>query len=132
MALVAGMAGIRTATMYLSAEQVGKRTQQNNRWVLSGCLLYSILASTAIGISLYIFAPIIAEKWIGNPQTFTALRLISLLLPINCLTGVMVGYFTGVSRIGTLAVVEIAEQAFTMVWLRSQNKLLPWCAPWFF
>lgn len=115
MALVAGMAGIRTATMYLSAEQVGKRTQQNNRWVLSGCLLYSILASTAIGISLYIFAPIIAEKWIGNPQTFTALRLISLLLPINCLTGVMVGYFTGVSRIGTLAVVEIAEQAFTMV-----------------
>ena len=114
MALVAGMAGIRTATMYLAAEQVGKRTQQNNRWVLSSCLLYSILASTAIGICLYISAPQIGEKWIGNPQTLTALRLISLLLPINCLTGVMVGYFTGVNRIGTLAAVEIMEQAFTM------------------
>ena len=42
MALVAGTAGIRTATMYLSAEQVGRKTTQNNRWVLSNCLMYSI------------------------------------------------------------------------------------------
>lgn len=115
MALVAGTAGIRTATMYLSAEQVGRKTTQNNRWVLSNCLMYSILISTAIGLSLYIFAPMIADQWIGNSKAATALQLIGLLLPVNCLTGVMVGYFTGVNRIGTLAIVEIAEQAFSML-----------------
>ena len=52
MALVAGMAGIRTATMYLTAEEIGKKRPQNLTWVLSGCLLYSILCSTAIAAAI--------------------------------------------------------------------------------
>ena len=37
LALVAGMAGIRTATMYLTAEDLGRKQPENTRWVLSGC-----------------------------------------------------------------------------------------------
>lgn len=115
MALVAGIAGIRTATMYLTAEEIGKKRPKNLVWVLSGCILYSIICSVAIGAAIYVFAPIIARNWIGNPETVPALRLFAAFLPVNCLTGVLVGYFTGANRIGTLAAVEVAEQICTMV-----------------
>ena len=115
MSLVAGMAGIRTATMYLTAEQIGKKQPQNITWVLSGCVLYSMLCSAAVGGAVYIFAPVIAQNWIGNPDTVSSLRLFAAFLPVNCLTGVMVGYFTGANRIGTLAAVEVAEQFCCMV-----------------
>ena len=91
MALVAGMAGIRTATMYLTAEESGRRKPENLIWVLSGSVLYSILCSVAVGAAIYAFAPFLAEKWIGNIHTVDSLRLFAMFLPINCLTGVMVG-----------------------------------------
>ena len=115
MAMVAGTAGIRTATMYLTAEELGRGRPKNVTWVLSGCVLYSLLCSTAVAAVVYIFAPFIASQWIGRAEIQDAVRLFSLFLPVNCLTGVMVGYFTGASRIGTLAAVEVAEQLCSMV-----------------
>ena len=56
MAMVAGMAGIRTATMYLTAEQIGRKKPEGILWVLSGCTGYSIVASTTVAIGVYIFA----------------------------------------------------------------------------
>ena len=114
MTLVAGMAGIRTATMYLTAEEMGKRRPGNVTWVLSGCILYSIIISSVIAAAVYSFAPFLAEHWIGNRKTVDSLRLLAAFLPVNCLTGVMVGYFTGAGRIRTLAAVEVAEQLCTM------------------
>ena len=115
MALVAGMAGIRTATMYLTAEEIGRKRPHNITWVLSGCTLYSIAISAFIAGGVYYFAPLIADNWIGNADTVSAIRLYAAFLPVNCLTGVMVGYFTGANRIGTLAAVEVAEQIVAMV-----------------
>ncbi len=115
MATVAGMAGVRTATMYLTAEELGKNRPQNAKWVLSGCIRYSILCSGAVAVGVYHFAPEIAALWIRRPETLPAIRLFALFLPVNCLTGVMVGHFTGANRIGTLAAVEVAEQLCSMV-----------------
>lgn len=115
MAMVAGMAGIRTATMYLTAEELGKNRPGGIPWVLSGCILYSIVCSAAVGAAVYYFAPIIAEKWIGQIEVVDSIRLFALFLPVNCLTGVMVGYFTGANRIRMLAAVEVAEQACVML-----------------
>ena len=39
LAMVAGIGGIRTATMYLTAEELGKKRPQNVTWVLSACFL---------------------------------------------------------------------------------------------
>ncbi len=115
MAMVAGMAGIRTATMYLTAEELGKSKPKNVTWVLSGCFLYSILCSGTVALLIYGFAPFIAEHWIGDLQTIPALRLFASFLPCTCLCGVMTGYFTAANRIGTLAAVEVAEQLCSMV-----------------
>ena len=110
LAMTAGMGGIRTATMYLTAEELGKKRPQNVTWVLSGCFLYSILCSGAIGVALYFAAPFLAEHWVGDLQIISSLRLFALFLPLVCLCGCMTGYFTAAGRIGTLAAVEICEQ----------------------
>ncbi len=114
LAMTAGMAGIRTATMYLTAEELGKKRPGKVTWVLSGCCLYSILCSGVISLGLYIFAPTLARVWIGDIQTVGAIRLFACFLPVSCLCGVMTGYFTAANRIGTLATVEVAEQALSM------------------
>jgi len=114
LALTAGMAGARTATMYLTAGELGRKKPQNVCHVLSGCFLYSILFSGAVSIALYIFAPFLAENWIGNIETVSAIRLFSFTVPVSCLCGVMTGYFTAANRIGTLAAVEVAEQLVSM------------------
>lgn len=122
LAMTAGMAGIRTAAMYLSAEELGKKRPQNIRWVLRGCYVYSLLCSGLVALLLYFAAPFIAQNWIGNIRTVGAIRLFSLNLPIVCLCGCMTGYFTAANRIGTLAIVEIFEQlcymVFTMLMLQ--------------
>lgn len=115
LALTAGMAGIRTATMYLTAGELGRKKPQNVCHMLSGCLLYSILFSGTVSIILYVSAPFLAEHWIGNSQTINAIRLFSFSVPVSCLCGVMTGYFTAANRIGTLATVEVAEQLVSMV-----------------
>lgn len=114
MAMVAGMAGIRTATMYLTAEEIGKNRSSSITGVLSACILYSLVFSISVSVLLYSLAPWLAENWIDNPNTTDGLRLFSFFLPVNCLCGVLVGYFTGANRITTLAAVEIAEQLCSM------------------
>ena len=114
MAMVAGMGGIRTATMYLTAEELGRGRSRNITWVLSACFLYSILFSGTVAVLLYRFAPWVAQNWIGNVRTTEALRLFAAFLPVVCLCGVMTGYFTAAQRIGTLAAVEVAEQVCSM------------------
>jgi len=114
LAMVAGIGGIRTATMYLTAEELGKKRPQNVVWVLSGCFLYSILFSGSIAYLLYSLSPWIAENWIGDLRTVGSLQLYAAFLPVSCLCAVMTGYFTAANRIGTLAAVEVAEQALSM------------------
>ncbi len=115
MALTAGIAGIRTATMYLAAGELGRKQPENIAHVLSGCCLYSIVCAGTVGLALYILAPQIAGSWIGDIQSITAIRIVACFLPVNCLCGVMVGYFTAANRIGTLAAVEVLEQIISIV-----------------
>ena len=108
------VAGIRTGAMYLTAEELGKKRPGNVRHVLSGCFTYSILINSAISISLYIAAPYIAEYWVGNVRTLSALRLFSAFIPVSCLCSVMIGYFPAANRIGALSAVEVVEQLCSM------------------
>lgn len=123
LALVAGMAGIRTTTMYLTAEELGRNQPRQVSRILSGCFLYSIAFSGTLSLLLYHFAPTIAEFWIGDQRTVPALQLFAAFLPVTCLCGVMSGYFTAANRIGTLAAVQVAEQLFSMAVTMGSLKL---------
>lgn len=114
MALTAGIAGIRTATMYLTAGELGINKPEKVHHVLSCCVTYSILCAAAVAAALYSFAPVLAARWIGDSRSTDAVQLFACFLPVCCLCGVMSGYFTAANRIGTLVAVEIAEQLFSM------------------
>ena len=114
LSLVAGIAGVRTATMYLTAEELGRGKPGHIQSVLSACFLYSLLCSGSLSAALYLGAPRIAQYWIGDAATTDSLRLFAAFLPAGCLCAVMTGYFTGANRIGTLAAVEVAEQLCSM------------------
>lgn len=120
--MTAGIAGVRTASMYLTAAQLGLRKPGAVTWVLRGCLLYALVCGFAVGAVLHIAAPVIAQAWLGEPNTVHALRSFARFLPVICLSSVMVGYFTAANRIATLAAVEIGEQlcymAATMLMLQ--------------
>ena len=115
LSLTAGIGGIRTATMYLTAEELGRGNAKNVTWILRGCFLYSILLSTTVSVALYLAAPMIATNWIGAPNVAGAIRLFATFMPLVCLTGCMTGYFTAENRITTLAGIEILEQLCYMV-----------------
>ena len=87
LAMISGIGGIRTATMYLTAEELGRKNRPGLCWMLSGCLRYSILCSLSIAAALYFLAPFLASKWIGNPSVTGALRLFSFFLPIRFFFG---------------------------------------------
>lgn len=110
LAMVAGVAGVRTAAMYLTAEEFGKGNRQNISQIISGCFVYSILCSSAVSLALYCASPLLASRWIGDLRTAPALRVYAAMLPAACLCAVMTGCFTAAGRIGTLAAVEVAEQ----------------------
>lgn len=114
LAMTAGIAGIRTTTMYLTAEDLGQHRRGNVPWVLTGCFVYCLVTGGTVCLGLYFAAPYIAQHWIGNMAALPALRTFAAFLPITCLCGVMTGYFTAANRISTLAAVEVAEQFFCM------------------
>lgn len=109
-----GAAGVRTASMYLSAGELGRRREGLLPRILSGCTLYSLVCSGAAAAALFALAQFFAGHVLGEPRTAAALRAFALFLPAECLCGVLQGYFTAARRIGTLALVGIAEQLCTM------------------
>ena len=113
-AMTAGMAGIRTATMYLTAEALGRHHRERIPHILGCCLVYSLICGGTVAALLYGFAPMIAETWITRPEILPAIRFFAVFLPIACVSGCLCGYFTAANRISTLAAVEIGEQAASM------------------
>lgn len=112
--LVAGMAGIRTTAMYLSAEELGKGNRGHISPVLRGCFSYSIVCSCTASVLLIALAPWIAKNWIGNQDIIPAIRLYAAFLPTICICGVMTGYFTAEGKILFLSIIEIFEQIISI------------------
>lgn len=114
LSMTAGVAGIRTTAMYLTAEELGRGRPGNVPRILTGCFLYCIVTSGAVCLGVWFAAPYIARYWIGDIAALSALRTFAAFLPVSCLCGVMTGYFTAANQIGTLAAVEVGEQFFSM------------------
>ncbi len=114
LAVTIGVAGIRTTTMYLTAEQLGRKENSTIHHLLCGCFTYSILCSGTVALSLYSCSGYIAQNWIGDMDALPALRTFAAFVPIICLCGLMSGYFIAANKIATLAAIEVAEQLSCM------------------
>ena len=115
LALTAGLGGIRTTTMYLTAQELGQQRPQATGTVLRVCFRYAMLFGTAAAAVVVLFSRQIAGQWIGDLQSLPALRTLGVLMPISCLCGVITGYYTAASKIRQLVTVEFLEQAASMI-----------------
>ena len=114
LAATVGAAGVRVASMYLVAEERGKRRPEGIRQAMSRCLIYGGILSSAAAVALYFAAPTIGEKWIADSDAVGALQLLALFLPAGCLCAVLSGWFTACVKIRQLTRIEVVGQLGTL------------------
>ncbi|MEA4965088.1 MAG: oligosaccharide flippase family protein [Oscillospiraceae bacterium] len=115
LALTFGASGLRTAAMYLTAEETSRNRQGGVRCAMSWCLRYGFFTSLVAGLLLIRLAPLLAARWIQDTQAVPSLKLIGLFLPITCMTAVMSGYFTACGKIRQMVLIEVSEQVLAVI-----------------
>ena len=108
--MLIGTSGVRVSAMYLSAEEFGHRRLGGVRLAMSACIRYGLIISTIVGVAQVLLADFFAVSWLNDVRAALSLRVMGLLLPFTCLSGIMTGYFTACGRIRQLVVIEIAER----------------------
>lgn len=111
LAMTVGMGGVRTTTVYLMAAELGKGEKGIPGGIRTGCIRYAFRTSSAAMVLLWLLAPLLAQRWIGNAGTAWVLRMFAAFLPIFAVNAVFSGCFLAEKRLGTLALLEIAEEA---------------------
>lgn len=115
------LSGVRTAAMYLCAEEYARRSLAGVRRAVRLCLLWSAAFSLTAGAALWLGAEWAARVWIGDMRAVSGLRILALSMPATAFGGVLSGFFTACGRVRRLAAVEAVQQlislALTMVLL---------------
>ncbi len=115
LAMTIGTSGIRTASMYLCAEEHTRNRPGGVRRAMTSCIVYGLCVSCAAGLGVIAASGSIARVWILDIRAASSLKIIGLFLPVSCLWAVLTGYFTAVGKIGRLVVVEILERIISIV-----------------
>ena len=120
-AMTVGLAGLRTAAMYLCAEEHGKNRPGGVRRAMELCLLWGVVCSLAAAAALFFLSDTLAAVWLRDARAASGLRILALSLPLNCLVCVLGSYFTACGKLRRLVSAEIAAQlvsiAFTVFFL---------------
>ncbi len=114
MAITFSVAGIRLAAMRLVADSLAL-SHSNQRQIMKRCLFYGFFCGTAIAVILFSGSELIAQKWIGNPDAVSALKILSISLPFVSMSAALNGYFTSAGKIKRYTLVQLLEQIFKIL-----------------
>ena len=92
---------------------VGKRSKK----VILGIIPISIIYNIILMFLLMIFAPIIANKLLNNPNTYLPIMGIGLTLPFICLSSILKGYFYGHENMLPYIISNIIEQIVRLLFI---------------
>lgn len=109
-AMTLGRSGVRTAVMYLCAEELGAKRPGGVRRAMTLCIGYALVCSTLAAALLFVLSGWLATAWIHNAAAAPPLRLLALGLPLGCFVSVLSGYFTVCGKLRKLVAAEICEQ----------------------
>ena len=115
LAMTLGLSGVRTAAMYLCAEEYGRRRFAGMRRAMELCILWGAVCSAAASGALWLLSGTLARAWIRDVRAASGLRILALSLPLRCYVSILCGYFTACGRVRRLALVEVAEQLSSLV-----------------
>ncbi len=107
--------GIAVAVTRLVAEHLALRDERRVKGALQACLLWALLLSTAAALALFLGAPLLAERWIGNAGCGFALKVLALSLPFMAVSACFSGYFMGRRRVRPTCLSQTMEQAVRLL-----------------
>ena len=109
-AMTLGLSGLRVTAMYLCASEYGKGSVPGVRRAIGLCLKVGAVISGIVGAAFFLLSGFAAERWIGDIRAASALRILAVFLPVNCLCAILSGFFTACDRVKELAKVETVER----------------------
>lgn len=110
LATTLGTAGVRVASMYLTAEARGHNDPAGVHRAAACCLRYSLTVSLMAAAALFFLAPSVSTHLLNAPEAVGPLRIFAAFLPVSCLCAVLSGWFTACVKIRTLTLVELGMQ----------------------
>ena len=124
MAVTFSTAGLKLAATRLVVEDNG-RGLSNSPKIMRMCLLYGLFIGVVMACALASGSKLIAQYWLGDMRTVSALRILALSLPFVAMSSALSGYFTAERTISKYAVVQVIEQTvkITVVVLTLSSQL---------
>lgn len=110
-AVTAAAAGVNLGAMRLTAESRGAGRLSEIRIGVRCALRYCLASGIGTAFFLFLLAPFLSLRVIGNPSALVPLRLLGAVIPCISVAGALHGYFNGVGRVYKSATVNIVEQA---------------------
>ena len=126
-AVTAATAGLHTAVTMVLSENAGK----GNRRAVRDALGYALLMGLAAGALLFILAPVIAGKLLGDARCTPSLRILSPALPVMAAAAVFKGFFYAQRQAGFVALSDVLEQGVEMTaFFLAAERLAPMGLTW--
>ncbi len=121
LAVTFATSGVNLASVRLTAERLAvlceregtsRELKRCSMRIIGKCVSYSLLFSLTTGILLYLTAPVVSFKFLGDVRCTLSLRVLALSLPAISVSSALSGYFTGVRKVYKNVAVSLLEQAF--------------------
>ncbi|MBQ9510314.1 MAG: oligosaccharide flippase family protein [Clostridia bacterium] len=122
-AVTVATSGINLAVTRLVAEELALGRDAGAIKAMSKCVIYALSFGCFSACALFVSAPLLAEKAIGDERMTLSLRALSAGLPFIALSNVFSGYFYAVKRVFKSASSNIIEQfvkiavTCTLLWI---------------
>lgn len=110
-AITAASAGVNLGTMRLTSESRGANKENEIRAGIRCALTYCARTGFLTAILLFLSAPLLSLKLIGNRDALLPICLLAIAVPFISASGAFHGYFNGVRRVYKSAAVSVTEQA---------------------
>ena len=121
-AMTLGSAGVRVASMNLTAQKCGENDPAGMKKAILACMAWGLCFSCMAASLLFLLSPVIASHFVKDTDVVPAIQLLAIFLPCGCTFSVLSGYFTARGQVRTLVIIETVERiasiAVTLLLLR--------------
>jgi len=107
--------GIQTALSRLVASEAGRGNHKNIKRILRIGTLLSLVLAVFLSAAVYIFADIIALRFLLEPRSASSIKLIAVAFPFCGITACINGYYYGLKKTFVPATTQLVEQAFRVL-----------------
>lgn len=104
--------GIQTALSRLVASETGKGNYKNIHRILRIGMLLSVTLAALLSALVYIFADLIAFRFLLESRSASSLRLMAAVFPFCGVTACINGYYYGLKKTAIPATTQLVEQVF--------------------